>query len=228
MSDKTSRWGLSCFISHNILSYINNVNCDLENHIIITLKHNHRIFGSYIPPADSIYYLEEYFYNIINFILSINSASSFIGGGDLNSRLGNSIKSPSKYKYRENPDTVMNSHGRFLVDLCKSCKCFVLNNLTCDNRIFDGKFTFCKGGRKSQNDICISNSSGLENIKSFNIHDLSFNFSDHSAISCDVELKFSVNVESNIVSADLSSNAYDRVIKRQKKIQCLILHLRKI
>ena len=54
VSDKTSRWGLSCFISHNIPSYINNVNCDLENHIIITLKDNHRIFGSYIPPADSI------------------------------------------------------------------------------------------------------------------------------------------------------------------------------
>ena len=94
-----------------------------------------------------------------------------IGGGDINCRIGNLLqKSRGKYKYRDNPDTETNSHGVFLVDICNSLKCFPLNNLTYNNKVFDGKFTFYKGRKKSQNDIILGNLKALNNIEKFTIH----------------------------------------------------------
>ena len=102
---------------------------------------------------------------------------------DLNSRVGNVVKDPVAGNYRNNPDNEVNTHGRTLSRMIKSFNCVVLNNLTYGNKIFDGKFTFEKADRKSQNDICLTNLSGLKTIDSFTIHDIPFNFSDHKPIS---------------------------------------------
>ena len=75
------------------------------------------------------------------------------GGGDLNYRIGNSMRQPPSGKYKENPDKVVNSHGRFLIDICKTFHCYPLNNLTFNGKSFDDKFTFYKSNRKSQNDM---------------------------------------------------------------------------
>ena len=43
------RWGVSCFISQDILQYVTDVDRSFDNHIVILLKGGHRIFGSYMP-----------------------------------------------------------------------------------------------------------------------------------------------------------------------------------
>ena len=70
------------------MPYALNVDRSFDNHILVTLKEGHRVFGSYIPPSDSIYYKDEYFYGIPAFLTPIDNDRVFIGGGDMNSRVG--------------------------------------------------------------------------------------------------------------------------------------------
>ena len=57
--DRKARWGVSCFISRELLPYLLNVDRSFDNHIRIILEGGHRIFGSFIPPSDSISYEDE-------------------------------------------------------------------------------------------------------------------------------------------------------------------------
>lgn len=218
ISDKKSRWGISCFISNSYIQYVLDVNCHNNNHILVTFKGQHRLFGSYIPPSDSIYYSEEYFYNFSHFMSPVDSDCTFIGGGDLNCRVNNNTKAPTSMSYRKNPDNGINSNGRLLLKLCNSFNFFIINNLNYKNKIFDGKFTFNKADRKSQNDLCISNLAGLESIQSFDIHEVPFNFSDHLPLSLSIILNFNTESISKKVSADILTHSFDRPTQRPKKI----------
>ena len=220
VNDIKARWGISCFISLTILPNVLHVDRSFDNHILITLKGGHRIFGSYIPPAESIYYEDEYFYAIPGFLSPIDGDRIFIGGGDLNSRVGNCLQTFGNIdaSYRTNPDTFVNSHGRLLKNICKSHNCLILNNLNHNRKIFDGNFTFEKAGNKSQNDICVTNITGLKGLSSFNIHDISFNFSDHKPISITLKIPCASGIPSKVITEDLLSNSWDSVPKRQQKI----------
>ena len=57
----------------------------------------------------------------------------------------------------------------------------------------DGNFTFMKGDRKSQNDLILSNRSGLSVVKSLEIHNTIWNPSDHDPVSVGVELDVTDN-----------------------------------
>ena len=220
VTDRKARWGISCFVSKEVLPNVLNVDCGFANHILVTMKGSHRIFGSYIPPSDSIYYEDEYYYSVSCFLSPINNDRIFIGGGDLNSRVGNCNQTLSTVnaKYRPNPDTVTNSHGRLLKNIYKSHNCVLLNNLYYNEKIFDGDFTYDKAGRKSQNDLCIVNITGLKRITSFNIHNLNFNFSDHKPISTCVQIPVLSGISSLVVAEDLHSNSTDPVLRRPKKV----------
>ena len=219
VNDGKPRWGVSCFISHELLQYVIEVDRSFDNHILVLLKGGHRIFGSYIPPVDSLYYSEEYYHTIPCFLSPVNNDCVFIGGGDMNSRVGN-MQAPQGIgaSFRTNPDTFLNSHGRLLKRICKNTNSLVLNNLNFDKKKFDGDFTFEKGGNKSQNDFCCTNISGLQRVNSFDIHNLSFNFSDHKPISVTVEIPILSGVSSSIVADDILSNSWDVSPKRPKKI----------
>ena len=219
VNDGKPRWGVSCFISQEILPYVLNVDRSFDNHILIILKGGHRIFGSYIPPLDSLYYDEEYYHAIPCFLSPVNNDSVFIGGGDMNSRVGNSqSQQVIGATYRANPDTFINTHGRLLKKICKNTNSLVLNNLNFNGKTFDGDFTFEKGGNKAQNDFCYTNISGLQRVNSFDIHNLVFNFSDHKPISVSIDIPISSGISSFIVAEDILSNAWDETPKRQKKI----------
>ena len=60
--------------------------------------------------------------------------------------------------------------------------------------------------RKSQVDVCLVNTNGLDAVTSFNIHHVPINFSDHKPIS--VELNFEINstIPTSQVTADILSN----------------------
>ena len=122
-------------------------------------------------------------------------------------------------RYKKNPDNIVNKHGKMIKNITKACDVYILNNLVIGNKEFDGKFTYTKGGRRSQNDQCLSNISGLENIKSFSIHDLDFNFSDHCPISVCVDLRVQDNFLAKTVSADLLSQPGEKLQKRATQLQ---------
>ena len=140
-------------------------------------------------------------------------------GGDINSRVGDLIHPPDKCgEYRPNPDKQVNSLGRFVADICNSFKCYALNNLTFKGKIFDGKYTFHKADRKSQNDIVIGNLYSLNMISSFTIHELGFNPSDHFTLV--VTCRFSPNIDDflNAAAGDLLTEGHSVCVKRKKKI----------
>ena len=86
-----------------------------------------------------------------------------IGGGDMNCRVGDVTQVlPSNCKYRKNPDSVTNSHGRSLRKICSAYGAFILNNLDINDLSMDGKFTFYRGKGKSQSDLCLTNKTGLK------------------------------------------------------------------
>ena len=140
-------------------------------------------------------------------------------GGDINSRIGNLVQPPTKGSiYRENPDKQLNSHGKFVAEICNSFKCFPLNNLTYKGKVFDGKFTFYKADRKSQNDIVIGNKYALSMIDSFQIHEIGYNPSDHFPLVA--TCRFSSRPEDfmNKAASDLLTEGYSLSIKREKKV----------
>ena len=95
---------------------------------------------------------------------------------------------------------------------------YILNNLTVSSKEFDGKFTYSKGDRRSQNDLCISNITGLYDIEMFSIHELALNFSDHCPISVCFNLTMREESLTKTVSEDLLSQSDERVQKRPKQL----------
>ena len=93
------------------------------------------------------------------------------------------------YKYRNNPHKIINSHGSKLLKICKSFKCFIVNDLTVENRVFDGDYTFTKGDKKSQNNIIIANTVALKNIDKFKILDICWNPWNHKPVTLDIKLR---------------------------------------
>ena len=219
--DTKSRGGISYFIKNNIHPHVKTVNITFDYHIVVDFKNNYRIVGSYIPPIDSIYYNESIYADIPYFINHIDSDAVIIGGGDLNSRIGNCKRTPfnvSNCFYRPNPDTTVNSHGLFLKRLCSAYKYFILNNLTVGDRNFDGDFTVEKANRRSQNDICITNLSGFKYITEFKIHNIPFNFSDHRPVSICCEFTYSPYTLLKDASYDILTESSINNPERPRKV----------
>ena len=202
-TDRKPRGGLSCFIHNEVMKFVNEVYLEYDSHILVLLKGGHRIFGSYVPPS---------------FLTPTDSTFSVIGGGDFNSCVGVvSHLPPINGSYcRINPDETIHFHGKMLKKICKVSNFYIINNLTtCDNDCA-GHFTFSKCNRKSQNDICLSNTSGLLNL---DIHDIPFNFSDHCPISLSGNLTSKEEALPRLVSEDLLSQPGMRAPKRPKQLR---------
>ena len=122
-------------------------------------------------------------------------------------------------KYLPNVDKTVNNHGNELLKICKSFKCYVVNNLKYNSKTFQGNFTFRKGERKSQNDIIVGNLSSLNALENFEIHDVIWNPSDHTPVTVSFRmdlLKDDFSVQS---SSDLLSEAGGQKTLKPRKIQ---------
>ena len=206
-------------ISPDYKHYIQNVDKSQDDFIKLTLTGNHELFCLYIPPIDSIYFKDETFSLLADSFVAKEDNQIIFGGGDLNCRIGNDMRQPPPGgKYRENPDKVVNSHGRFLVDLCKTFNCYPLNNLTFNRKSFDGKYTFYNGNRKSQSDVVVGNPDALPNIECFTIHELSFNPSDHFPVVASCNFPLCDRDVKSISASDLLTTASEPCIKRIPKI----------
>ena len=122
----------------------------------------------YIPPANSIYYKKDYF-NQLEIIIHHYKLKKVILVGDLNARFG----TPAPH-YRQNPDVILNNHGRKLINICNLHGFHIVNGLDSE---CDTKFTCFKGKLRSQNDICVTNYKAI--IKNFHIMNKQL-FSHHS------------------------------------------------
>ena len=131
--------GISCFIKPTALSFVDCVEKNIPENIVIEWKGGHKIFGSYIVPSDSPYSDSSVFSNIANFFVPVSESRVVIGGGDLNARVGD-IKQKLHfvgYSYRENQDKIVNDYGKSLLRVCNSFNCFIINNLDACSKHFD-------------------------------------------------------------------------------------------
>ena len=63
---KHPRGGISCFIQNSFMENIKDVDRDTENFIILSVGGLHTLFGTYIPPSDSLYFDETLFATLSN------------------------------------------------------------------------------------------------------------------------------------------------------------------
>ena len=149
VDDVKPRGGISCFLKPVLLKYINNIQLDIPGHVVIDFKNGNTIFGSYIAPYDSAYYDITDFSCVANMFYPVDHNRIIIGGGDMNGRVGDvNYRLPKSMTYSPNVDKVVNSHGNEIISICKSFKCFIVNNLVYNTKTFMGDFTFNKANLK--------------------------------------------------------------------------------
>ena len=188
-SDRKPHGGISCFIRTSMLPLITAVNKNISETIVVELFGGHSVFGNYIVPSSSPYFDDSAISNVANRFSPKNRKHVVIGGGDLNARVGDIHQSlPTNCSYRKNVDEVVNESGRTVRSICSAYQCFVINNMNIGPIACDGDFTFEKGGRRSQNDLILANKHSLSFIRSFRIHDIGWNPSDHSPVSINIDL----------------------------------------
>ena len=219
-NDRKPHGGVSCFINNAVVPLIKRVHKDTPEVIVVEFVGGHKIFGCYIVPRDSPYSDEGDFAKIANVFSPRNCSKVVIGGGDVNSRIGDlKMKLPLNCSYRENVDKVINEYGKLLLSVCQSVSCYVVNNMNISSKIMDGNFTFMKGDRKSQNDLILSNLSGISVIKSLRIHNTIWNPSDHTPVSIEVELDITDNNHAVLASTDILTQQGLHGMKKAKKIK---------
>ena len=188
--------------------------------IIVEITGGHKIFSNYIVPISSPYADESNFSKVANVFIPKNSSVVVLGGRDLNSRVGDiSQKLPINCSYRSNVDKTVNEYGKLLLSVCQSFRCFVLNNMDIGKIHLAGNFTFNKGGRRSQNDIILSNSSGISSVNNLCIHDVGWKPSDHSPVSVECRLDVTDYNLSVTTSFDILSQPNCDSLSKAKKIQ---------
>ena len=125
--------------------------------------------------------------------------------GDLNSRTGTPVFENTIYV--DNPDPVINSHGRQLLNICKENECYSINGLSLENRCFDSKRTFFRGRVSSQNDICISNKP--TNVRSFHILKMVMSDDTPCSLSVTVTSSTSTGIINDISASNFDDSHYD-------------------
>ena len=186
--------------------------------IIVELIGGHKLFSNYIVPVDSPFADISEFSKVANMFCPKNKCT-VIGGGDLNARVGDiAQKLPTNCSYRKNVDREVNEHGKTLQEICKSYKCYILNNMDIGSITMDGNFTFHKGVRKSQNDLVLTNKAGLESVRSLCINEVGWNPSDHAPLSVMVELDVTDDKIAVEASLDILSDHSLSDVTKPKKI----------
>ena len=119
-------------------------------------------------------------------------------GGDFNSRLGNlNILSQRslKWRYNNNFDDIVNGHGRLLSNVSELHNILPLNHCCYYDKVFDGKFTYHKAGKRSQIDFVFTNQGGRKFITDFKIRDTDWHLSDHLPLHLHLRLPFLISMD---------------------------------
>ena len=161
-SNEHPRGGCIMFIKNNLQKYVEGIDKNYNDTIVVYMSFNLIICGMYVPPVNSKYFGDHFD------ILDVYSSAKkhVILCGDLNSRVGH-LGELNGLTYSDNPDTEVNEHGKSLIEVCKSNKMIPLNMLSMDNKTFVGGYTFNRSNHKSQLDWVIASRNCLEHVVDF-------------------------------------------------------------
>ena len=154
-SVKDGRGGVAVYAKSNLNMKFHTSNDICPDAVIFEIDNTKAIFIAPFTPISSIYKEKEIFDNL-DFIVKNFKHRYIYLLGDLNSRCATPVPTQN-YRYKNNPDKVVNPYGRKLIKLCTDNNLLFINGLICPIRKFDSDFTFFRGTLKSQNDWCISN-----------------------------------------------------------------------
>ena len=121
----------------------------------------------------------------------INKGVTPIIGCDINTRIAdlNILSQKSlRWRYNKNIDTETNQHYKYFENICEYHRILPINHSLYYDTIFDGDFTYHKGGKKSQIDFLITNNQGRRIIKKNSILRSDWHMSDHLPIVADLQI----------------------------------------
>lgn len=175
------------------------------------------ICGIYIPPDNSNYFKAEIFDKLEDEIEDFSKKGYIMILGDLNARTGKSNDTISKdgHNYipndssnmcietspRNNFDSVLNSHGKRLLEICKTLDLKILNGRT--NGDSFGRFTYYSRNGDSTVDYIITDQFLFNSVKYFTVDNETF-LSDHSPIATWIQLSMPFLPENN--TSQLNTN----------------------
>ena len=118
---------------------------------------------------------------------------------------------------RYNKDTVVNSYGYKLIDLCISCDLAILNGRAGTDK-GQGQTTFCGPKGESTVDYVLCDKYNLYNIQDFNVSN-HLPFSDHKMLSFSMKtfVNDNSNVNENVLDANHSSLSYTKWNENKKE-----------
>lgn len=185
ISSKVPRGGVAIYCNEKAHFQLEILNDKMKDSVIFRIENSNTLFvATYIPPINSDYFCLEYFQNL-NLILENFPCNNLFIIGDLNSRIGTPISSQNDISYISNPDEIINSHGRELLNIIQLRNLFVINGLHNEKLQCDSNFTYFRNNLRSQNDLCIS--SDIDMVTNFSILPLT-SYSDHCPIVLSVNI----------------------------------------
>jgi hypothetical protein len=179
-----NRGGVAVLFKHYIWQEVHNIDT-LEDQVWFNLHSiPHTKFGAiYIPPRDSPFFNPKSFATIQEH----STQSKVIILGDMNARAGplQTLNSQNnEIRYTQNPDPVINTHGKELISLCKTQDMLPINHLKINKITCDGKLTFRKRQEWiSQLDWAICSKQLVHNIADYQILQDTTLPTDHAPIT---------------------------------------------
>ena len=190
------RGGLALLVKHCFTKFIKNIDKSYENVISYELEFlpNVVFIGCYIAPSDSIYY-DAAIFGYIQGIIKKDVSKTYVMVGDLNSRVGNPgerLENRGTLHYTGCEDTVLNSNGKSILQICKDEKLVVVNNLEYNEKHHKSSLSFRKKQRWiSEPDLLIISKKGLRFIESFKMvqyFEGRHLYSDHGLIDFQIDI----------------------------------------
>ena len=176
------RGGVALLIKCSILKYVKNVDTTTEGQIWLELScFASLVFGGGIySPQDSPYFEPSFFSNLVAKIMGY---SRVVILGDFNSRVAKPVLANCDdfiYEYRGIKDLTLNSHGRHLIEICKSTDMVICNHLDTGEKVLGGDLSYKQGATwKSEIDLCLIKHDMVNLIHELYVHQ-EITGSDHS------------------------------------------------
>ena len=188
------RGGCVMFIKQHLMKFVEGVDTNFNDAIMVYMSANIVICGFYVPPDNSKYFEDQMDILETISVYENKNPRQVIICGDLNARMG-VFKNLNGYTYQTNPDKETNQHGRKLLEICRSNKLVPLNMLIKNKTKFRTGFTFNKGTCKSQNDWIIVSKNFVQQIEEFDFLDQLHKISDHIPIIAKLHVDISASLD---------------------------------
>ena len=123
-----ARGGVAVYVKDNSSFNVDIVSTDFNDLIVFNIRgSNCTIAAIYLPPIESKYYSSDCF-NALDLVChTFLNSTQFYVLGDFNSRIGTPVSS----QYQPNPDIVVNSHGKSLLDIIQKHNLKLINGYMC-------------------------------------------------------------------------------------------------